>query len=78
MNTSVLTQLPVHLCQGGVVEVQFAVLQEPPELHATHHKRVVWALLVANAAVEVVDLAQAGHVAHKHKQYLEGSQCTVF
>lgn len=58
--------MPVHFCECGFMIMQFTILEKPPELHAVHDKCVVGTLFIADAAVEVVDLTQAGDVAHHY------------
>lgn len=54
-----------------MVHVEFTVLHEAPELHLVHDKRVVGALLVTKATVEIVDLPQNADVTHDYTQCLE-------
>ena len=60
----------IHLCQCDLIVVEAAVFDKAPELHASHGEGVVRALLIAQLAVEVVDLAQAADVSSNHIQHL--------
>ena len=64
------TQHAVHVDECHVMVMQTTVLEEAPELHAVHHEGVVRTLLVAQGAVEVVDLAQVRHVTDDDKDRL--------
>ena len=58
--------------------VQLDVFQESPELHSRHDERVVRRVVVAERTVEVVDLAEACHVAEDDEEDLCGFLTSIF
>lgn len=68
----ILTEDPIDLCEGGIKEMESAVLQHSPELQFGHDEGVVGRGIVAETAVEVVGLLEHSDVTKYHKHYLDG------